>query len=157
MLGPHGSALPQARVNALWSLEGLRALADENIFVGLNDRDSHVRAVAVQLSAGRLRRSRALLVRVLPLADDPDPGVGFQVALALGESDDALVEPALLRISRRHAADQWIRSAVLCSCAHVAAKMFVDLASETARPESAGAADLAGTACRDCWCAQPAR
>ncbi len=126
-------------MNALWSLEGLRALADEDIFVGLNDRDSHVRAVAVQLSAARLRRSRALVARVLPLADDPDPAVGFQVALALGESDDALVEPSLLRIARRHAGDPWIRSAVLCSSGEVAARMFVDLAGDAARPESAGA------------------
>jgi len=93
----------------------------------------------VQLSTGRLRRSEALLARMLGLADDPDPVVCFQVALALGESDDALVEPALLRIARRYASDPWIRSAVLCSSAPVAAKMFVDLADEAARPESAGA------------------
>ena len=138
MLGPQGAELPQSRVNALWSLEGLKALGDDDIVGGLNDRDSHVRAVAVQLSAGRLRRSRALLARVLAVAEDADPVVGFQAALALGESADALVEPALLRIARTHAADPWMRSAVLCSCGQVAARMFVDLAGEGARRESAG-------------------
>ena len=102
---------------------------------------AQVRASAVQLAARRLRTSTSLLARVLALADDADPAVCFQTALALGESDDPRVAPALLRILRRYAANQWIRSAVLCSSSIAAANMLVELSddAELARSKAAGA------------------
>src|SRR4029077_20283890 len=83
MLGAQGASLPQSRVNALWSLEGLKALEDRDILSGLDDRVPQVRASAVQLAAARLRTSMPLLARVLALADDSDPAVCFQTALAI--------------------------------------------------------------------------
>ena len=96
-------------MNALWSLEGLNALTDQDILIGLNDPVSQVRAQGVELAAGRLRRSPRLLEKVLSLADDPDGPVRFQTALAIGESEDVRVSPALLRIARRDAANPWMR------------------------------------------------
>ncbi len=59
MLGPTRTPLPQSRVNALWSLEGLSALTDEDILIGLNDQVPQVRSQGVKLAAGRLRRVAA--------------------------------------------------------------------------------------------------
>ena len=84
MLSPRQASLPQSRVNALWSLEGLNALTDQDILIGLNDPVSQVRAQGVELAAGRLRRSPRLLEKVLSLADDPDGPVRFQTVLAIG-------------------------------------------------------------------------
>ncbi len=125
--GAQEAPLPQTRVNALWSLEGLKALTDEDILSGLNDRDAGVRAQAVKLAAPGLRQSARVLAKVMALADDPDVAVRFQTALAIGRSDDARVEPALLRIARRDALDRWVRSAVLCSAVGTAARLLVDL------------------------------
>ena len=88
LLSPAGTAFAPARVNALWSLEGLKALRDEDIVVALSDRVPEVRAQAVQLAASRLDRSPSLLDKVLDLADDADSRVRFRVALALGDTRD---------------------------------------------------------------------
>ena len=107
--------LPQSRVNALWSLEGLHALVDADILVGLNDPVAEVRAESVKLAAPRLGRSAVLLERVLGFSADPDQAVRFQTALALGSSADPRVADGLLQIARRDAANRWISAAVLCS------------------------------------------
>ena len=51
LLSPAQAPLPASRVNALWSLEGLKALRDEDILVALSDPVPQVRAQAVQLAA----------------------------------------------------------------------------------------------------------
>ena len=84
LLSPAGAPLPQSRVNALWSLEGLKALRDEDIVIVLSDHVPQVRAQAVQLAARRVDRSPSLLERVLALADDPDSRVRFQRGLCAG-------------------------------------------------------------------------
>ena len=139
MLRPGGAPLPQSRVNALWSLEGLQNLKDEDVRISLNDPVGQVRAMAVQLAARRLGQSSSLLENVLALADDPDPRVRFQTALALGDSRDPLVEPALLRIARQDASNQWIRSALLSSCAAMSDRLLVDLWNDQASSPDQGA------------------
>ena len=82
---PRQGSLPQVRANALWSLEGLKALRDEDIIHALTDPVAQVRAHAVQLIGKRLHRAPALVEKLVPLAADADTRVRFQVALALGE------------------------------------------------------------------------
>ena len=127
LLSPTQAPLPQTRVNAIWSLEGLKALRDEDIVILLSDQVPQVRAQAVELAARRLDRSPALRKKVMALADDPDPRVRFRVALALGETSDPRAEKGLARIVVRDAANRWIRTAVLSSCASMADRLFVDL------------------------------
>ena len=95
LLTPAGAGFPPARVNALWSLSGLKALRDDDIVITLYDRVPEVRAQAVQLAASRLDRSRALLDKVLELANDADSRVRFRVALALGDTRDPRAGTAL--------------------------------------------------------------
>ena len=134
LIHPAQPSLAQARVNALWSLEGLKALRDEEIIIALSDTVPQVRALAVQLAAQRLNGSPALLEEVVSLASDDDPRVRFQVALALGESNAPQVEGSLLSIARRDAADRWIRTAVLSSCVTTAHRLIIDLWTDDVSP-----------------------
>ena len=53
--------LPQSRVNALWSLDGLKALRVEDLVLVLADPSPEVRAQAVELAARRINESPVLL------------------------------------------------------------------------------------------------
>ncbi len=108
---------PQARLHALWSLDGLGSLSDDDLQSALADGSPRVREHAVRLTEARLARSPALLDTVLSLAGDDDPRVRFQVAFSLGEVDDPRMIDALAKIARRDAADSWMRSAIASSIA----------------------------------------
>ncbi len=106
---------PLGRLHALWSLDGLKSLRDEDLLVALEDASPGVREHAVRLAEPRLDRAGPLRDRVLALADAPEARVRFQVAFTLGEVDDPAAIDALSRIARRDAGDPWIRTAVLTS------------------------------------------
>lgn len=115
-----GAAAPLARLHALWTLEGLRALDTESLRTALKDAEAGVREHAVRLAEPRLRGSRELTEEVLARAADPSPRVRFRVAFALGEaaeSSDAgeRVRAALAAIAARDGADRFFRTAVLSS------------------------------------------
>jgi putative membrane-bound dehydrogenase-like protein len=135
LLGPNSSSQPPVRVNALWSLEGLGALRVEDLLAGLDDPDPRVRASSLPLAARRLGQSRAILDRVLALSQDDDRRVRFQVALALGETNDPRVVPVLAAIARVDSADRWTRSAVLSSCASTAGSLLAALLAAPSRAE----------------------
>lgn len=104
-----------ARVAALSLLEGVGALDETTLRLGLHDPSAGVREFAVQLAEPRLAQSKALADELLSLADDSDAKVRFRCALALGEIDDSRTIPALAKIGIRDSADRWARAAVLSS------------------------------------------
>jgi putative membrane-bound dehydrogenase-like protein len=104
---------PQARLHALYTLDGLGALPPGLIELALGDAHYGVRWNALKLAERRLDREPALLAKVLSLADDPHPKVRLQAAFSLGESQDARVLPALARLARREGGDPWMRAAIL--------------------------------------------
>ncbi len=86
--------LPQSRVQALWTLEGMGALTPEVVTASLRDPDPHVRAAAVRVA------DRTLAPALARMTNDPSIDVRLQLAVALSavpgpESDQALV--SLLR------------------------------------------------------------
>ena len=83
----------------------------------LRSGDAGVRETAVKLAEPRLSKSRPLANAVRELADDPDPRVRFQCALALGflPTDEALT--ALETIARQSGDDRWTHAAVISSAA----------------------------------------
>ena len=108
---------PEARVHALQTLNGLLALPDDLIERALVDPDAVVREHGIQLAEPRLPKSSALASRVLALADDVNPRVRFQCALAIGELHDDFVTPALIKVVTLNMDDKWTRAAVLSSIA----------------------------------------
>ena len=109
------AADPRTRVQALWVLQGLDALADEVLQAALDDRHPRVREQAVLLCEPRLADSGELRSRVLVLADDADRRLRFQVALSLGAAPGPEATAALAKIALESADDVWTRRAVASS------------------------------------------
>ncbi len=135
---------PLGRLHALWSLEGLAALGDDDLTVALADASAGVREHAVTLAATRAGEAERLRDRVIALADDPAIRVRFQVAFALGEfvKSDSKAIAALAEVARRDAGDPWVRTAVLSSAGDVAGPLFVEFAKGDEGPSSDGARTL---------------
>ncbi len=128
------SASPLGRLHALWSLEGLNALDDDDLSAALGDRSSGVREHAVRLAEPRLKHDPKWLNSMLNLAADEHPRVRYQVAFTLGEVDDAHAVEGLARIALRDASDPWIRTAVLSSSSRNAGALFASLLTAMNEP-----------------------
>ncbi|TWU07203.1 Cytochrome c [Symmachiella macrocystis] len=125
------SSKPLARLHALWSLNGLEALTEDDLMQGLTDASPRVREQAVLLAENRLKTSPKLLTQVLAVADDDDARVRFQTALSLGEAEtDPRITAALERIARRDVEDPWTRAAVLASLSGQEITVLVDLLAD---------------------------
>ena len=111
------SRVAVARMHALWSLHGVKALTVDDIRVALTDTDHHVRTHGVRLSEPWLKPGSGLLDRIFSCAADDHIQVRFQAALTLGEVNDPRVPALLAAIARRDVADPWSRIAVLSSLA----------------------------------------
>ena len=136
------SSRPLARMHALWSLQGLDALANADIARGLSDTIAGVREHAVQLAEPRLNDSAELLEKVLGLVGDKNPRVRLQVAFTLGEVKDRRAISALAEIAKQDAGDRWIRAAVLSSSAESADRLLMELVKNRAFVEKEEGAGL---------------
>src|SRR5262249_18452501 len=76
---------PMGDLGALWALDGLGALEDDDVLAALGHPYHGVEEHAVRLAEPRLARSAALRDRVLNTALGPSIRVRFQVAFTLGE------------------------------------------------------------------------
>jgi putative membrane-bound dehydrogenase-like protein len=106
---------PQGRAHALWTLQGLRALEENDILRALKDSEAGVRAQGLRLAEGTLAQSTALQKAVAQLAGDPSPRVRFQLAFTAGEGGGRETLLALLRVAWQDAGDPWTQTAVLSS------------------------------------------
>ena len=123
---------PQARVHALWSLQGLGALSDGDIVRGLSDSHAGVRENGVRLAEARLDDSAAVREQVLATVSDTEPRVRLQVAFTLGESKSWGQSALLARMARENLADSWIQSAIISSAADCGGELFAALTDEKA-------------------------
>jgi mono/diheme cytochrome c family protein len=95
-----GHSSPNARLHAMWTLDGLGALPPAMPLAGLRDAHPRVRRVAVQLVEPRLvAREPGIASALAPLSEDPDPQVALQVFLAYraAEQVGAATIPASFR------------------------------------------------------------
>ena len=112
-LASAGSA--QGRLHALWTLDALDAIGDEDIRRALRDGSAGVRENALRIAERRLPQSTGLVNDVIGAAADVDPRVRLHVALALGATPDPRRLDALAALARLDGADRWTRAAVLSS------------------------------------------
>jgi putative membrane-bound dehydrogenase-like protein len=144
---------PQARLHALWTLDGLGELTDEDLLAGLRDDAPGVRENAVKLAEPRASLSGALL----QLAGDSDARVRLQLAFTLGEillrqnapaaaagrgSGEFLALSALAAIVKRDAADPWIRTAVLSSVADSSDELLARILADAKNSTGADPSEL---------------
>jgi putative membrane-bound dehydrogenase-like protein len=118
---------PRGRLHALYALEGLTALEDDDLRVGLRDPSARVREHAVLLAERGLEGAADLRADVLRLARDPDSRVRFQVAFTLGALRGPEVTQALASIARGDGGDPWVVTAVLSSAVGDPAGLFEQL------------------------------
>ncbi len=116
-----------ARLHALWTVDGLNRLTPEDLEVALRDPSAVVRGHAVALSATKLDQSEPVFAILSQLADDQDPWVRFQVALALGESSRAETINLLVRIAARDGSDPWFTTAIMTSVGERSAAVATQL------------------------------
>jgi hypothetical protein len=118
------SNLPQARLHALWALEGMSGLDAAQVGKALRDPDFHVREHALRLSEPFLETSEALKNAVFAMTRDPEPRVQFQLAMTLGNSKDRRALAELVDLALQRGADPWFRTAILSSVADSASEFF---------------------------------
>jgi putative membrane-bound dehydrogenase-like protein len=99
------SRIPQAKLNALGTLDGLGLLDDSTLLRAMDDAEGHVRQYAVRLAAPRLATSVALRDAALKLADFPHPLVRFEVARSLASVEGPQKVAALVTLANLEADD----------------------------------------------------
>ncbi|MFT4688540.1 MAG: putative membrane-bound dehydrogenase-like protein [Limisphaerales bacterium] len=129
-----------ARLHALWTLHGLDSLEPDMLTKSLADESPGLRANALRLAAMMLPGHPELLTAIRPRAEDSDPAVRFQAALAMGANQSAVAvtiaddetAKALASIARRDGADPWTRLAALSSSVPHAGAMLNELLTDEA-------------------------
>ncbi|PYV08476.1 MAG: hypothetical protein DMG07_25715, partial [Acidobacteria bacterium] len=112
----------EARIHALWTLDGMGRLAPEVLLQSLSDPSPLVREHAIRL-ADRVD-SEPIRKRLLGMSDDPDTRVLFQLACTLGRLPAEQSFEPLWHIAHRHIDDPWFQIAVLSSAAENATRWF---------------------------------
>ena len=103
------SESPEARLHALWTLEGLNALTPAAIRAALRDEHPGVRENAVRLAI----RHHDLEADLKALAVDPDARVQFEVLGALGIVAGSQAREAQFGILWRNLESEWFQSLAL--------------------------------------------
>jgi putative heme-binding domain-containing protein len=132
------SRLPEARLQALCTLEGLNRLDEKLIHRALSDSNAAVRQQAVRLSEPLVKSGNNL--GIATLASDSDLRVRYQAALSLGESPNEMAGNALASIARKDMADPWMRAAVLSSARRCWSPIFREVLDVD--PETVGRSEL---------------
>ena len=110
-----GESGPAQRAQALALLRDLDVPDETAAVAALGAKEPRLRRFAASLFE---RHADGALppARLLALADDPDAGVRFQLALTLGTYPQPEAATAIAKVAAGSAGDPWIRHAVLCSC-----------------------------------------
>lgn len=124
------SKMPQARLHALWLLQGLGALQAADVAKALKDSQAPIREHAVKLSEPFLASTPALRDAVFGLAADPAQRVRYQLAFTLGQVDSPAARNLLGKLIAEHGEDRWFRVAVLTSVANKPAEFLRVLQSQ---------------------------
>ncbi|MCF6285613.1 MAG: HEAT repeat domain-containing protein, partial [Candidatus Hydrogenedentes bacterium] len=107
---------PLARLHALHTLEGMKALRPELLLPSLQaDTLPSLKRHAIRLSEPFLNESDALAERVLAAAKDEDAQVRQQVAYSLGELDGPRAAKVLGNLLEGDGTDPYLATAVLSS------------------------------------------
>lgn len=120
---------PQARIHALFTLDGLDALSPAVVDSALSDDHFAVRRHALRLADRRLGQSDTLLATVAAMTLEPDAAVRLQLALTLGESQDPRTTQALADLAARHLADDWMHAAIMSSVASRPERLLAEILS----------------------------
>lgn len=123
---------PQARLHALYTLDGLSALTPQSVRRALGDEHFAVRTHALVLSERWLQQDAGLFESVAALAEDSHPRVRLQAALTLGQARSSAAAAALAKLAVSSEGDTWLQAAILSSAAETAADLLVEVVRRAA-------------------------
>jgi mono/diheme cytochrome c family protein len=103
---------PRARLQALWTLDGLGGADEAVVRAGLQDASPSVRMAALRVGE-RLLGSPALRRAALALAEDPDLAVRRQLVYSLGATRTREALDAMLRILQRDGGEPFMADAAV--------------------------------------------
>jgi putative membrane-bound dehydrogenase-like protein len=106
---------PLFRLHALCTLNGLKALDEDTLLTGLQDKHPGVRRHAIRLSEPLLNQSANLTTTLTRLVIDDDLHVRMQLAYSLGEWHAPNAGRALGEIAAASSEDPFILAAVMTS------------------------------------------
>ncbi len=126
------AANPLGRVHALWTLDGLGALARPEILHALGDPDPRVCAAAVRLAEKFLapQPDPEVLARLVALTASPEPAVRLQLALSLGDAKVPAAGAALRTLVRAAGRQPYLADAVVSGLAGREAEFVAALAAD---------------------------
>ncbi len=105
--------IKEARLHALWTLEGLDELKPEVIVAALKDKEAGIRENAVRLAEIHLKQYPELAKSLLTLQNDENAKVRFQLLCTLGELSTPEAEQARQKLLFRDINDKWVQIAAL--------------------------------------------
>ena len=132
--GAGNSTLPQSRLQALWTLHGLKALNANDVSQALRDPDPHLREHALRIAPTLIAASPELAKVVVSLGDDPSPRVRWQLAFTLGELPPDLAVAGLKNTALDAARNADLRVAWLSSIHSQMGAIAVELLSGPTAP-----------------------
>ncbi|MEY4940195.1 MAG: hypothetical protein RIQ93_1930 [Verrucomicrobiota bacterium] len=109
------SKFAQARLQALWTIEGLNALTAQHVTAALQDAEAGVLENALWLAARFTPSDAGVLQRVVELASHAAARVRFAALLVAGDAPSPAAQQALVRAGIRDSQDAWMRAAILSS------------------------------------------
>ena len=112
------------RLHALWTLEGLGELKQEQIEQALKDSEAGIRENAVQLAELHLNKSPGLSNALLAMRNDPNAKVRFQLLLTLGFIDSPESAEARNQILFADIHDPWVQVAALSASSSQTASLL---------------------------------
>ena len=118
------SKLPEARMTAMYALDGLGALQSDTVLHALSDSDSHVRTHAIRLAENFAASSLAVRAELTSMTDDSSLHVRYQLAFSLGAVNRAGRTAALAELILRDGENRWMQLAVLTSLGEGAGDVF---------------------------------
>jgi putative membrane-bound dehydrogenase-like protein len=115
---------PYARLHALWTLEGLGALAPALIIPSLADADAGVRENAIKLAELHLKADPAVGSALLRMQNDTNAKVRFQLLCTIGSLDGAEAAAVRNKLLFEDVEDKWVQVAALSAASSQTAALL---------------------------------
>lgn len=118
------STSPMGRLHALWTLEGMGELRPAQIMNALKDSVAGIRENAIKLAELHLSDAPQLAEALLPLQNDLNPKVRFQLLLTLGFINTTESIKARNKLLFADISDKWVQIAALSASSSQTASLL---------------------------------
>lgn len=123
--------IPEARMTALYGLQGLSSLTEADVLRALDDDDERVRIQACRLAERMAAISIPIRERLLKMAESEKQAELYQVVFSLGAFTHPKRNQILANVIVDHGSDRWMRLAVQSSLEKGADEIFERLIAST--------------------------